>query len=167
MRRYRPLIIVAAAIACISSVATLAVGQSRDALGIADNDSVYIDAKSFKIVPGKAEGDASTLIKTLDARNLGPGTIVFRVGDQLYIADASPVIQNRLGLTDRYGSDRYGSDRYGSDRYGSDRYGSDRYGSDRYGSEPAQQRVYINDPEYAQYKLKKDFEDNWTAGDSK
>jgi hypothetical protein len=34
-------------------------------------------------------------------------------------------------------------------------YGSDRrnYGSDQ---------VVINDPEYAQYKLKKIFEDNWT-----
>jgi hypothetical protein len=212
MRRNSPLIVAAAVIACISSVSTLSVvAQTRDALGIADNDSVYIDAKSFKIVPGKAKGDTSVLIKKLDARNLDPGTIVFRSGDQLYIADDSPVIQAQLGDrygSDRYGSDRYGSDRYGSDRYGSDRYGSDRYGSDRYGSDrdtsvsaaqaerdwqeylrqnrygsdrygsdrygsdrygsdPAQQRIYINDPEYAQYKLKKDFEDNWTARDSK
>jgi hypothetical protein len=274
MRRNSPLIVAAAVIACISSVSTLsAVAQTRDVLGIADNDSVYIDAKSFKIVPGKAKGDTSVLIKKLDARNLDPGTIVFRSGDQLYIADDSPVIQAQLADrygsdrygsdrygsdrygsdrygsdrygsdrygsdrygsdrygsdrdtsvsaaqaerdwqeylrqnrrygsdrygsdrdtsvsaaqaerdwqeylrqsrygsdrygSDRYGSDRYGSDRYGSNRYGSDRYGSDRYGSDRYGSDRAQQRIYINDPEYAQYKLKKDFEDNWTASDSK
>jgi hypothetical protein len=39
-------------------------------------------------------------------------------------------------------------------------YGSDRrnYGSDQ---------VVINNPEYAQYKLKKNFEDNWTPKDSK
>ena len=53
--------------------------------------------------------------------------------------------------------------RYGSDRYGSDRYGSDRYGSDRYGSDADPQRVYVNDPDYVQYKLKKAFEENWTA----
>src|SRR4029077_10075964 len=98
MRMNSPLIVAAAVIACISSVSTLSVvAQTRDALGIADNDSVYIDAKSFKIVPGKAKGDTSVLIKTLDARNLDPGTIVFRSGDQLYIADDSPVIQAQLG----------------------------------------------------------------------
>jgi hypothetical protein len=229
MRRNSPLIVAAAVIACISSVSTLSVvAQTRDALGIADNDSVYIDAKSFKIVPGKAKGDTSVLIKKLDARNLDPGTIVFRSGDQLYIADDSPVIQAQLGDrygsdrygSDRYGSDRYGSDRYGSDRYGSDRYGIDRYGSDRYGSDRdtsvsaaqaerdwqeyrrqnrygsdrygsdrdtsvsaaqaerdwqeylhgkaryGSDRVVIDDPEYADYKLKKIFSDNWSANES-
>ena len=183
---YGPLIVAAAAaIVCISSLPRSSVAQTRDALAIADNDSLYIDAKSFKIVPGKKKGDTSALIEKLDARNLGPGAIVFRSGDELYIADAPPVILAQLGDrygsdrygsdrygsdrygSDRYGSDRYGSDRYGSDRYGSDRYGSDRYGSDRYGSDPAQQRAYINDPEYAQYKLKNIFEDNWTSSDSK
>jgi hypothetical protein len=270
MRMYGPLIVVAAAIVCISSLPRSSGAQTGDALAIADNDSVYIDAKSFKIVPGKKKGDTSALIERLNARNLGPGTIVFRSGDALYIADAPPVVlaqlgdrygsdrygsdretsvsaaqaerewqeylrqnrrygsdrygsdrygsdrygsdrygsdretsvsaaqaerewqeylrQNRRYASDRYGSDRYGSDRYGSDRYGSDRYGSDRdtsvsaaqaerewqeylrqnrYGSDRYGTDPAQQRAYINDPEYAQYKLKKIFEDNWTTSDSK
>jgi hypothetical protein len=206
MRMYGPLIVVAAAIVCISSLPRSSGAQTGDALAIADNDSVYIDAKSFKIVPGKKKGDTSALIERLNARNLGPGTIVFRSGDALYIADAPPVVLAQLG--DRYGSDRYGSDRetsvsaaqaerewqeylrqnrYGGNRYGSDRYGSDRdtsvsaaqaerewqeylrqnrYGSDRYGTDPAQQRVYIIDPEYAQYKLKKFFEDNWTTSDS-
>jgi hypothetical protein len=127
MRTRSPLIVVAAAVA-FSSAATTAVAQTGDPLGIADRDSVYIDAKSFKIVPGKAKGDTSALIEKLDARKLGPGTIVFRLGNQLFIADATPIISER---TDRNGSDSYGSDRYGSDRYGSDRYGSDRYGSDR------------------------------------
>ena len=302
MRMHGPLIVVtAAAIVSISSFSGSTVAQTTDASVIADNDSVYIDAKSFTIVPGKAKGGTSALIDSLNARKLGPGAIVFRSGDELYIADARPVIlaqlENRYGSdrygSDRYGSDRYGSDRYGSDRYGSDRYGSDRYGSDRYGSDrdtsvsaaqaerdwqeylrqnrrygsdrygsdrygsdrygsdrygsdrdtsvstaqaerdwqeylrqnnrygsdrygsdrygsdrygsdrdtsvsaaqaerdwqeslrqnsrygsdrygsdrsgsdPAQQRIYINDPEYAQYKLKKLFEDNWTSSDSK
>ena len=125
-------------------------------LGIANNDSIYIDGNSFKIVPGKGKGDASALIKKLDAHAAGPGMIIFRSGDKLYIADVSPPVAETSYASDRYGSDRdtsvsaaqaerdwqewqrslrqnsrYGSDRYGSDRYGSDRYGSDRYGSDR------------------------------------
>ncbi len=120
-------------------------------LGIANNDSIYIDGNSLKIVPGKAKGDASALIKKLDARAVGAGMIIFRSGDKLYMADApSPVIQTSSGA-DRYGSDRDTSvssaqaerdwqewqrslnqnSRQGSDRYGGDRYGSDRYGSDR------------------------------------
>ena len=216
------LMVVAAVVGFMPALSTLAIAQSKDALSIADNDSIYIDAKSFKIVPGKAEGDASALIKKLDARDLGPGEIIFRSGGKLYMV-AAPPDQQRYGSDRRdYGSDRYGSDRrdygsdrrdYGSDRYGSDRrdygsdrrdygsdrrdYGSDRrdYGSDRrdyasdrrncdpqdsgtrrdcdrrdYGSDRrdyGSDQVVINDPDYAQYKLKKIFEDNWTAKDSK
>src|SRR5580692_8419949 len=75
-------------------------------LGIANNDSVYIDGNSLKMVPGKGKGDASALIKKLDAHAVGAGMIIFRSGDKLYMADApSPVIQTSSG-TDRYGSDR-------------------------------------------------------------
>ena len=59
MRMYGPLIVAAAAIVCISSLSRSSVAQTRDALAIADNDSVYIDAKSFKIVPGKKTGDGA------------------------------------------------------------------------------------------------------------
>ena len=137
------LMVLAAVVGFTPSISSLAIAQSKDALSIADNDSVYIDAKSFKIVPGKAGGDASALIKKLDARDLGPGEIIFRSGGKLYTVAAPPDQQ-------RFGRDRYGSDRYGSDRRD--------YGSDQ---------VVINDPEYAQYKLKKIFEDSWTAKDSK
>jgi hypothetical protein len=75
-------------------------------LGIANNDSIYIDGGSFKIVPGKGKGDASALIKKLDAHAVGAGMVIFRSGDKLYMADApSPVIQTG-SVTDRYGSDR-------------------------------------------------------------
>src|ERR1700722_15314255 len=75
-------------------------------LGIANNDSVYIDGNSLKIVPGKGKGDASALINKLDAHAVGAGMIIFRSGDKLYMAEApSPVIQTSSGA-DRYGSDR-------------------------------------------------------------
>jgi hypothetical protein len=262
MRKLTALLTLATAVGLVSMFSTPVAAQSKDTISIADNDSVYIDGKSFSIVPGKAKGDISSQVKMLDAHDLGPGAIVFRTGDKLWIVNAVPVVR---GMSDRYGSDRrdYGSDRYGSDRdtsvsaaqaerdwqdylrgnrrygsdrdtsvsaaqaerdwrdylrgnprygsdrdtsvsaaqaerdwqdylrgnprYGSDRdtsvsaaqaerdwqdylrgnrrYGSDRrdYGSDRYGSDPTTQPVYIADPEYVQYRLRKAFEDNWTA----
>src|SRR5258708_6980878 len=95
------LIVVAAVVGFMPGLSTSAEAQSKDALSIADNDSVYIDAKSFKIIPGKAVGDASALIRRLDARDLGPGEIIFRSGSRLYTA-AAPLDPQR------YGSDRRG-----------------------------------------------------------
>ncbi len=129
------------AVVLVAGASGVATAQS---LSIADSDSVFVDGNSFKVVPGKAKGNASALVDELDARDLGPGTIIFRSGNRLYLVDAPTVEGSRFGSDRRdYGSDRrdYGSDRYGSDRrdYGSDRrdYGSDRYGSDRrdYGSD--------------------------------
>ena len=144
MRRLRALLIVATASGVMSSAATRAIAEPKDMVSIADNDSVYIDGRSFNIVPGKAKGDVSLQIKMLDAHDLGPGAIVFRSGDKLWIANAAPVVP---GMSDRYGSDRRD------------------YGSDRYGADQATQRVYISDPEYAQFRLRKAFEDNWTAAE--
>jgi hypothetical protein len=166
------------AVVSIAGASGVAAAQS---LSIANNDGVFVDRNSFKVVPGKATGNASALSDELDARDLGPGTIIFRSGNRLYLVDAPTVEGIRLGSDRRdYGSDRrdYGSDRrdYGSDRYGSDRrdYGSDRYGSDRrdYGSDRRDyandsDQVVVHDAEYAQYKLKKIFTDNWVTGDSK
>jgi Putative metallopeptidase len=50
-----------------------------------DNDSIFIDGKNFTVTPGRAKGEASNQIKTLGARDLGPGAIVFRSGARLYI----------------------------------------------------------------------------------
>ena len=62
--------------------------QAEEEIKIENNNSVYIDAKAFKVTPGKAKGDVATQIKALGARELGPGAIVFRSGDKLYIVDA-------------------------------------------------------------------------------
>src|ERR1700716_2547290 len=127
---------VAITVALMSSVPRLAVAQSKDSLGIADNDSIYVDGQSFKIVPGRSKGNASALIKKLDARNLGPGTIIFRAGDKLYIADAPPVVLSAAGSAEqrRYGSDRDtgGTDAQAErDWQDSQRLLNRRYGSDR------------------------------------
>ena len=65
-----------------------ATGQAQGALNIGDNDSIYVDGKSFQVMSGKGKGDAAVQIKSLSARDLGPAAIIFRSGNKLYIADA-------------------------------------------------------------------------------
>jgi hypothetical protein len=62
---------------------------------INDNESIFIDGKTFHVVPGRAKGDASVQVKALDARELGPGAIVFRSGEKLYIVDAPLRLSSR------------------------------------------------------------------------
>ena len=129
-------------------------------LGIVNNDSIYIDGNSLKIVPGKGKGDASALIKKLDAHVVGPGMIIFRSGDKLYIADVSPSVAETSYASDRYGSDREAGPTTAQGEREWQEYlrQNRRYGSDR---------IVINDPEYADYKLKKIFAENWTASEAK
>jgi hypothetical protein len=80
----------------IGAVVALAAGlqmpieaHSQSAVGtIADNDSIFVDGKTFTVTPGKGKSDASSQIKLLGARNLGPGALIFRSGERLYIVDA-------------------------------------------------------------------------------
>ena len=86
MKKYT--VIMSAAVGLLLSVSTFATAQAQQTvLAIPDNDSVYIDAKSFEIVPGKGKGDAGAQIKDLGARELGPGAIIIRSGNKLYIAE--------------------------------------------------------------------------------
>src|SRR5215472_11092793 len=84
------------------SVATFATAHAQqNVLTIPDNDSVYIDAKSFQVTPGKGKGDAGPQIKDLAARELGPGAIIIRSGNKLYIAEG----QTLRGVVTAYGYD--------------------------------------------------------------
>src|SRR5262249_51563352 len=84
MSKYTTSVIMSAAV----SVATFATAHAQQTvLTIPDNDSVYIDAKSFQVIPGKGKGDAGAQIKDLAARELGPGAIIIRSGNKLYIAE--------------------------------------------------------------------------------
>jgi len=71
---------------------------------IANNDSIFIDGKNFTVTPGRAKGSVSTQIKSLGARDLGPGAIVFRSGEKLYIVSAPLHLAN---AHDQAGGDVY------------------------------------------------------------
>jgi hypothetical protein len=98
MSKYTTSVIMSAAI----SVATFATAHAQQTvLAIPDNDSVYIDAKSFQVIPGKGKGDAGGQIKDLAARELGPGAIIIRSGNKLYIAEG----QTLRGVATAYAYD--------------------------------------------------------------
>ena len=169
MRMSTSLALAAATITIASGMPSFAGAQSKGTLVIAENEGLLIDGTSFSITSGKTAGEGANLIKKLDARDLGPGAIIFRVGNRLYISEAPPVAAN--------GSNRYGSDRDSalarldhtsaqderdyrewkeSLRQGN---GQRSFGSDRYA-------VLIDDPDYVLFRLKKAFEDNWTIAEN-
>jgi hypothetical protein len=92
-------------------VLTEAHAQSAEG-AIADNDSVFVDGKTFAVTPGKAKSTSADQIKRLGARDLGPGALIFRSGDRLYIVD-SPL---RLSSPDPSGQGLQGGEQARSDR---------------------------------------------------
>jgi hypothetical protein len=70
-------------IALAAGALIAAPARAQSALG--NNDSIFIDGKTFEIRSGKGQGDVSGQIKALGARELGGGAIIFRAGDKLYI----------------------------------------------------------------------------------
>src|SRR6516162_11816772 len=89
-----PRAIIAAWIGLAAGVSALPEARSQPAPGIiADQESVFIDGQSFSIVPGQAKPDAAAAIKDLGGRELGPGAIIYRNGDRLYILGAPLMLQ--------------------------------------------------------------------------
>lgn len=91
----RALLMAGAATAALIAVgfAQIAGAQSDSKDVVADlgnNEGVFIDAESFKVAKGQAKGDVTVAITKLNAREIAPGAIVFRVGDKLYMAEGRP-----------------------------------------------------------------------------
>jgi hypothetical protein len=100
--RYRSAIIVATTIALTSSVSSLALAQAQDTTrSIAKNESIFIDGKALTLTQGTAKDDVSPQVARLGAREVGPGAIIFRANDKLYIVDALPPQLYALNDQDR------------------------------------------------------------------
>jgi hypothetical protein len=144
MTVHRSLLLAGAFVGLISGVPILASAEPKVPMSIGDFDGTYVDGKSFKVVPGTANGDMSGLLERSGARELGPAAIVFRRGDKLYLTTAAPSGDRSFGGNARY----FGSDREAgpttaqgerkwrawlqSQRQGDNgrRFGSDRYAAD-------------------------------------
>src|SRR5690348_8786874 len=86
------LIVSAATIGLMSSVSSLALAQAQDtARAIANNESIFIDGNALTITNGTSKNDVSAQIPRLGAHDIGPGAIIFRANDKLYIVDAPPL----------------------------------------------------------------------------
>lgn len=68
---------------------------------IADNTAVFIDGNASRVVVGRPGTDTKDQIKSLGARELGPGAIIFRRGDGLYVVDVPLRVASTTG-TDLY-----------------------------------------------------------------
>jgi len=80
--------------------ATIAPARAQNAGPIADKDGLFLDGKNFQIVPGKAHDDLGSRLPAMGAREIGPGAIIFRSGDKLYIAGAptgTPILEPPKG----------------------------------------------------------------------
>jgi hypothetical protein len=62
-----------------------------DVIGeLANNEGIFVDGKTFKIARGNAKGDPAAQIAKLGAEEVGPGAIVFRYNDKLYLVEEAP-----------------------------------------------------------------------------
>ena len=74
----------------------LAIVRSRPAVAaapidnLANNEGIFVNKGTFKIVRGMAKGDPTAQIAKLGARPANEGAIIFRSGDKLYVVDAVP-----------------------------------------------------------------------------
>jgi len=73
----------------------LAQQPSQDVVGeIANNTGYFVDGKTFKIVKGTAKSDDAAAqfakFQKQGAKEAGPGVIVFRYNDKLYILEGTP-----------------------------------------------------------------------------
>ena len=65
--------------------------QSQDIIGqLSNNEGIFVDGKTFNIARGKAKGDPAAQIAKLGAKEVGPGAIIFRYGDKLYMVEGTP-----------------------------------------------------------------------------
>src|SRR4029077_16464678 len=99
--RRRSGVIAAATVALMSSASMSALAQAPDPTRtIPGNGSIFIDGRTFTVTPGAPKGDVSAQIRNLGARELGPGAIIFRSDDKLYMVDAAPLLQRSAAAYD-------------------------------------------------------------------
>jgi hypothetical protein len=72
--------------------------QSDVVAELADGEGIFVDGKTFKIAKGKPKGDPIAQIARLGAKEVGPGAIVFRFRDKLYMVEAPRPIANMQSM---------------------------------------------------------------------
>jgi hypothetical protein len=88
-----PRAIIAAWIGLAAGLSVSPEARSQSApITIGDQESVFVDGQTFSVVPGRPKPDAGAVIRDLGGRDLGPGAIIYRSGDRLYMLGAPLVL---------------------------------------------------------------------------
>jgi hypothetical protein len=80
--------IAAAALVAFAAAVPAVGAEAQNAISLAERDGIFIDSRNFEILQGRSRSDVGHLVGALGARDIGPGAIIFRAGDRLYIVDA-------------------------------------------------------------------------------
>jgi hypothetical protein len=97
MTKCKSLLLAGAVISFLPLTPNWAAEPSKGGLSIADNDGIFVDGRSFKIVTGHANGEGSAMVRKSGARELGPAAIIFRKGDKLYLVTVSSNARRDFG----------------------------------------------------------------------
>ena len=81
---------VAVAIGVAVAASQLAGAASTPIGDLGNNEGIFVNKTTFKILKGAAKTDPQAQIAKLGARPVTEGVIIFRSGDKLYITDAVP-----------------------------------------------------------------------------
>jgi len=84
--------LVAISMGLVVSAERCAFAQSQgNVIGeLASGEGIFVDGKTFKIAKGNAKGEPSAQIAKLGAKEVGPGAIIFRYRDKLYMVEGAP-----------------------------------------------------------------------------
>jgi hypothetical protein len=99
----RPANIAAAALMVLAAAVPTAGARAQNAVSIAEGDGIFIDGRKLEIVQGKSRSDAGNLVNALGAREIGPGAIIFRAGDRLYIVDSAARLSAGAAVAPQHG----------------------------------------------------------------
>jgi hypothetical protein len=84
------LLLIAGIAAVGLAVATTRLVTAAPTEGLANNEGIFLDVKTFKMHRGVAKTDPTAQIMKLGARQVAEGAIIFRSGDKLHLVDAAP-----------------------------------------------------------------------------
>jgi hypothetical protein len=92
IRKHASIAVSCAAIIYVAIGPTTGKAQSNNIGQLASSEGIFVDGKSFEIAKGQAKNDPAVVISKLNAKEVGPGAIIFRSGDKLYIAEGIPEV---------------------------------------------------------------------------
>ncbi|HWM45591.1 MAG TPA: hypothetical protein VNR11_01605 [Xanthobacteraceae bacterium] len=87
MRLSRSNYLKAGAIAAALAAGVSAAAKADEVTVLAPNEGLFIDGETFSVAKGAEKPESAKATRDLSARELSPGTIIFRSGDKLYIAE--------------------------------------------------------------------------------